>query len=55
MSDRICIASKGDQVVRISAEDLLSCCWSCGMGCNGGYPESAWSWFKVTILLIKCY
>lgn len=46
MSDRICIASKGDQVVRISAEDLLSCCWSCGMGCNGGYPESAWSWFK---------
>lgn len=47
MSDRICIASQGKMVVRISAEDLLSCCFSCGFGCNGGFPESAWQWFKV--------
>ncbi len=47
MSDRICIASQGKMVVRLSAEDLLSCCWSCGFGCNGGFPESAWNWFKV--------
>jgi cathepsin B len=42
MSDRICIASNGQQNAHISAEDLVSCCVSCGFGCNGGYPESAW-------------
>lgn len=42
MSDRICIASNAATIVRISAEDLLSCCYSCGYGCNGGYPESTW-------------
>jgi len=47
MSDRVCIASQGKMVVRLSAEDLLSCCLSCGFGCNGGFPESAWNFFKV--------
>lgn len=51
MSDRICVVSKAATVVRISAEDLLSCCWSCGMGCDGGYPESAWDYFKRTGLV----
>jgi len=46
MSDRICVASKAATVVRISAEDLLSCCSACGFGCNGGFPESAWNYFK---------
>lgn len=46
MSDRICIASNGAKQPSISAENLLSCCWSCGMGCNGGYPQSAWNWWK---------
>jgi cathepsin B len=46
ISDRICIASKGAQQPSISAENLLSCCWTCGMGCNGGYPQAAWSWWK---------
>jgi len=46
ISDRICIASKGESQPSISAENLLSCCWTCGMGCNGGYPSSAWSWWK---------
>jgi len=46
ISDRICIHSDGKMQPSISAENLLTCCWSCGMGCNGGYPQSAWSWWK---------
>lgn len=32
MSDRICIASGGKIQVTLSADDLLSCCSSCGFG-----------------------
>ena len=32
MSDRLCIASGGKVNAHISAEDLLSCCSTCGMG-----------------------
>ncbi|XP_067941372.1 cathepsin B-like [Watersipora subatra] len=46
ISDRICIHSNGMNQPSISAENLLTCCWTCGMGCNGGYPQSAWSWWK---------
>ncbi|CAF0861990.1 unnamed protein product [Adineta steineri] len=46
MSDRICIASKGAQNFHISAEDLTSCCSSCGFGCDGGFPQAAWAYFK---------
>jgi cathepsin B len=47
MSDRICIHSQGAKQVFISSEDLLSCCgFSCGMGCNGGYPAGAWRYYK---------
>ncbi|KAL5961997.1 Cathepsin B [Taenia solium] len=46
MSDRICIHSEGKEVVRISADDILSCCgFFCGFGCNGGLPESAWRYW----------
>lgn len=48
MSDRICIASKGKVNAHLSAENLLSCCSSCGFGCNGGMPSSAWEYFKET-------
>jgi cathepsin B len=48
MSDRICIASKGKVNAHISAEDLLTCCTSCGMGCNGGFPPAAWEYFRDT-------
>ncbi|XP_054155198.1 cathepsin B-like [Oppia nitens] len=51
ISDRICVASNGKQQVEISAEDLVSCCSSCGFGCNGGYPESAWSYYQHTGLV----
>jgi cathepsin B len=51
MSDRICIASDQTVQTRISAEDLNSCCSSCGMGCNGGYPSAAWDYFVRTGLV----
>jgi len=46
MSDRICIHSKGKAHVHVSTENLLSCCWSCGFGCNGGFPGAAWSYWR---------
>ena len=52
MSDRICIASNQTLQTRISTEDLLTCCgFSCGNGCNGGYPSGAWNFFKRTGLV----
>jgi cathepsin B len=45
MSDRICIASNGKIQVSLSAVDLLSCCKSCGFGCNGGDPMAAWKYW----------
>jgi cathepsin B len=45
ISDRICIHSNGKVNAHISAEDLLSCCYLCGMGCNGGYPGAAWQFY----------
>jgi len=51
MSDRVCIASNGSQNAHISAEDLLSCCDECGFGCEGGYPQAAWSYYEKTGLV----
>ena len=47
-TDRLCIATKGANQDRLSAEDLLTCCDGCGFGCNGGFPAAAWSWFHQT-------
>lgn len=46
MSDRYCIKSGGKTNAEISAEDLNDCCHSCGNGCNGGFPEAAWQYWK---------
>jgi len=43
-TDRICIATNGAVQTHISAEHLTSCCSTCGFGCSGGYPASAWSY-----------
>jgi cathepsin B len=51
MSDRICIASNGNEKVDISATDLMACCRMCGMGCNGGYPTAAWRFYENTGLV----
>jgi cathepsin B len=48
MSDRICIQSGQTDQTRVSAENLLACCSSCGFGCDGGYPQYAWRYWKNT-------
>ncbi|KAF2892295.1 hypothetical protein ILUMI_13877 [Ignelater luminosus] len=45
MSDRVCIHSDGKTNFHFSADDLVSCCATCGLGCNGGYPGAAWSYW----------
>jgi len=51
MTDRTCIASGGQNAPHLSAEDMLSCCDSCGDGCNGGYPEMAWDYWVASGLV----
>ena len=50
MSDRLCIHKSmitgRSETVRLSADDLVSCCTDCGMGCNGGFPTMAWDFWK---------
>jgi cathepsin B len=49
MTDRTCIASNGAVTIALSAQDLVSCCSVfCGMGCDGGYPMSAWMYWSST-------
>jgi len=45
MSDRHCIASKGNEKPHLSADDMLACCATCGFGCQGGYPGAAWQYW----------
>ena len=44
MSDRACVDTGKN--VRISPEDLINCCHSCGMGCNGGNSYPSWLFFR---------
>ncbi|KAG5473741.1 hypothetical protein LSCM1_04371 [Leishmania martiniquensis] len=46
ISDRYCTVS-GFPERRISTGNLLSCCFVCGFGCNGGIPSMAWLWWKL--------
>jgi cathepsin B len=48
MSDRICIGTNGQKQTRVSTADLVSCCLSCGQGCNGGYLYPTWMYWKYT-------
>lgn len=45
MTDRVCIGSNGKYTPRLSAEDMNSCCFSCGDGCDGGEPVDAWRYW----------
>jgi len=42
ITDRYCIASGQKDHTRISMENLLDCCTTCGFGCGGGYTIRAW-------------
>ena len=46
ISDRICIYSNQTDQRRISAQNLITCCASCGYGCDGGYPAEAWGYWR---------
>jgi cathepsin B len=48
MSDRLCIHSNGQLQTRVSAQELVTCCTSCGDGCFGGYPSATFSYWKRT-------
>jgi cathepsin B len=51
MSDRICITSGQTNQLELSAQDMVSCCDSCGDGCEGGYPSAAWDFWDQTGLV----
>lgn len=44
-SDRLCIGSGQRVQTLMSPQDTLSCCFSCGNGCDGGFPNAAWMWY----------
>ena len=48
MSDRVCIQSGQTDQRRVSAQNMLTCCSSCGFGCSGGYPAYAWRYWQST-------
>jgi cathepsin B len=47
-TDRICIDTNGANLAHLSAEDMTSCCTSCGFGCDGGDPGAAWDYLAST-------
>jgi cathepsin B len=51
ITDRYCITSNGTKQIHISAQDMNSCCDSCGDGCNGGDPGAAWDYWISTGLV----
>uniref|UniRef100_V5G6P4 Cathepsin B n=1 Tax=Anoplophora glabripennis TaxID=217634 RepID=V5G6P4_ANOGL len=44
MADRICIHSNGEKKVKVSAQDLLTCCTG-SQGCDGGWMDVAWQYW----------
>ena len=46
MSDRICIASGQKLQTKVSTQHVVTCCQSCGFGCNGGWPATAFSFWQ---------
>ena len=51
ISDRICIHSNAKHKVLISSDQLVTCCTSCGNGCNGGDIAIPFQyWFTVGLV-----
>jgi cathepsin B len=48
MTDRICIASKGKDTTHLSAQDVTSCDHLGDMGCSGGVPSTAYTYYKTS-------
>jgi cathepsin B len=45
MTDRLCIASKGQDKTHLSAQDVASCDHLGDMGCNGGVPSTVYTYY----------
>jgi len=50
ISDRYCVSGVAANL-SVSAQDMNSCCDSCGAGCGGGYPAAAWAYWQQTGLV----
>lgn len=48
MTDRRCIASAGKDQTHLSAEDVTSCDHLGDMGCNGGVPSTAYTYYRTS-------
>ncbi|XP_047024477.1 cathepsin B-like [Helicoverpa zea] len=46
MTDRYCIHSNGTEQFHFSAQDLINCCETCGLGCIRGVHTAAWLYWK---------
>eukprot|EP00742_Colponemidia_sp_Colp-10_P002259 GILJ01002413.1.p1 GENE.GILJ01002413.1~~GILJ01002413.1.p1 ORF type:complete len:493 (+),score=33.90 GILJ01002413.1:39-1517(+) len=51
ISDRFCILR--NESVQLSTQGLVSCCDTCGMGCDGGDPYAAWNYAQQTGLVAE--
>lgn len=54
LSDRFCVASKGQVDVILSPQYLVDCD-SGNMGCSGGYLDAAWEFMATGVPDDKCY
>jgi len=48
MTDRICIHSNASSKIRLSAQDVTSCCHLGDMGCNGGVPMTVYEYYQLS-------
>jgi len=46
VSDRICIQSNGTKNPIMSAQQIISCCYLCGFGCDGGSLFESWDYYR---------
>jgi len=54
LSDRFCIHSNGDVIVELAPLDIVTCDTS-DEGCEGGYPENAWTYaVQSGVVLEQC-
>merc|ERR550537_1250321 len=48
MTDRICIESNASASIHLSAADVTSCDHLGDMGCNGGVPSTAYTYYRLS-------
>lgn len=46
-TDRLCQATNGTIKPTLSANPIMECCYDCGDGCLGGWPDEGWKYIQV--------